>query len=192
MPLAKAGTRRPAERNSPSCPRSAQGRRLATVIGLLAAFQAGTLSAACVKPRHPVARFETHDNEVRETGAGLIWERCSAGEHWQAGRCAGNIRLMSLAEARRYAAQRGPGWRLPTLDELSGLVDDRCQSPAIDTRVFPNVRAREEGRSSYWTDTPFETIETMNYVVDFMTGEIDARSAGFPLGVRLLREGARH
>ena len=191
MPSAKVGSRPTAERNTPSRPRYAQGQRLATVIGLLAAVQAGSLPAACRKPPHPVARFEAQDNEVRETGSGLIWERCSAGEHWQAGRCAGNIRLMSLAEARRYAAQRGPGWRLPTLDELSGLVDDRCQSPAIDTRVFPNVRAREEGRSSYWTDTPFETIETMNYVVDFMTGEIDARSTGFPLGVRLVREAAR-
>ena len=188
MPLAEAGTRPTAARNTPSRPRYALERRLATVIGLLAAIQAGSLPAACGKPRHPVARFETHDNEVRETGAGLIWGRCSAGEHWQAGRCAGTIRLMSLAEARRYAAQRGPGWRLPTLDELSGLVDDRCQSPAIDTRIFPNVRAREEGRSSYWTDTPFEAIDTMNYVVDFMTGEIDARSTGFPLGVRLVRE----
>ena len=192
MPLAEAGSRPTAERNTPSRPRYAQGRRLATVIGLLAAVQVGSLPAACRKPPHPVARFEAQDNEVRETGSGLIWERCSAGEHWQAGRCAGAIRLMSLAEARRYAAQRGSGWRLPTLDELSGLVDDRCQSPAIDTRIFPNVRAREEGRSSYWTDTPFETIDTMNYVVDFMTGEVDARSTGFPLGVRLVREVARH
>jgi hypothetical protein len=31
----------------------------------------------------------------------------------------------------------------------------------------------------------------MNYVVDFMTAEIDARSTGFPLGVRLVREVAR-
>lgn len=192
MPLAEAGSRPPAERNTPPRLRSGQSRRLATVIGLLAAIQGHSLSAACVKSRQPVARFEAQGNEVRETGSGLIWDRCSAGEHWQAGRCAGTIRLMSLAEARRYAAQRGPGWRLPTLDELSGLVDDHCQSPAIDTRIFPNVRAREEGRSSYWTDTPFETIETMNYVVDFMTGEIDARSTGFPLGVRLVRELARH
>ena len=191
MPLAKAGSWPTAERNTPSRPRYAQGRRLATVIGLLVSIQAGSLPAACRKQPHPVARFEAQDNEVRETGSGLIWERCSAGEQWQAGRCAGTIRLMSLAEARRYAAQRGSGWRLPTPDELSGLVDDRCQSPAIDTRIFPNVRAREEGRSSYWTDTPFETIETMNYVVDFMTGEVDARSTGFPLGVRLVREAAR-
>ena len=192
MPSAKTGSRPPAARNTSLRPRSGQGRRLATVIGLLAAIQGHSLSAACVKPRHPVARFEVQDNEVREPAAGLIWERCSVGEEWKAGRCAGTIRLMSLAEARRYAAQRGPGWRLPTLDELSGLVDDHCQSPAIDTRIFPNVRAREEGRSSYWTDTPFENIKTMNYVVDFMTGEIDARSTGFPLGVRLVRELARH
>ena len=187
MPLAEAGTRRPVDRSIHPVLRAVQGRRLATLLGLLVALQASSSLAACVKPRHANARFEAHDNEVREPGAGLIWDRCSAGKRWQAGRCTGTIRLMTLDEARRYAVQRGAGWRLPTLDELSGLVDDRCQSPAIDTRVFPNVRAREEGRSSYWTDTPFEAIETMNYVVDFMTGEIDARSTGFPLGVRLVR-----
>jgi hypothetical protein len=165
---------------------------MALVIGMLAAFQVGSLSAACGRQAHDMARFEAHDNEVSEPVAGLVWERCSAGEHWQAGRCAGKIRLMTLAEARRYAADLGPGWRLPTLDELSGLIDDRCQSPAIDSRIFPNVRAREEGRSSYWTDTAFEAIGTMNYVVDFMTGEIDARSTGFPLGVRLVRKAAKH
>ena len=187
MPLAEAGNRRSVDRNNHPRLRAVQGRRLAILLGLLVALQAGSSLAACVKPHHANARFETHDNEVRDSRQGLIWDRCSAGEHWQAGRCDGTIRLMTLDEARRYAVQRGPGWRLPTLDELSGLIDDRCQSPAIDTRIFPNVRAREEGRSSYWTDTPFETIETMNYVVDFMTGEIDARSTGFPLGVRLVR-----
>jgi hypothetical protein len=32
----------------------------------------------------------------------------------------------------------------------------------------------------------------MNYVVDFMTGEIDARSTGFPLGIRLVRKAEKH
>ena len=167
-------------------------RCLALAISLLATLEAGSLSAACGRRAQGMARFEAHDNEVHEPGTGLVWERCSVGEHGQAGRCTGKIRLMTLAEARRYATDRGPGWRLPTLDELSGLIDDRCQSPAIDSRIFPNVRARDEGRSSYWTDTDFEAIGTMSYVVDFMTGEIDARSTGFPLGVRLVRKVEKH
>jgi hypothetical protein len=183
---------RPVDRQSDQRRRPGPSRRLALAIGLLATLEAGSLSAACGRQSQGMGRFEAHDNEVSEPGAGLVWERCSAGEHWQAGRCTGKIRLMTLAEAWRYATDRGPGWRLPTLDELSGLIDDRCQSPAIDSRLFPNVRAREEGRSSYWTDTAFEAIGTMNYVVDFMTGEIDARSTGFPLGVRLVRKAERH
>ena len=136
MPSAKTGSRPPAARNTSLRPRSGQGRRLATVIGLLAAIQGHSLSAACVKSRHPIARFEAQDNEVREPAAGLIWERCSAGEPWQAGRCAGTIRLMSLAEARRYAAQRGLGWRLPTL----------CWMPSIDwglQHLFSNAKCKE-------------------------------------------------
>ncbi len=41
--------------------------------------------------------------------------------------------------AIKYCADKGGGWRLPTLVELYSLVDFTRSSPSIDTAVFPNT-----------------------------------------------------
>jgi hypothetical protein len=42
-------------------------------------------------------------------------------------------------------------WRLPSVNELSTLVDERRVAPAIQVAVFPDTRPDDW----YWTSTPY-------------------------------------
>jgi len=163
------------------------GLLLTVVIGSILATPAFAHCSKRTKASTPTAQINDEDSVVTDKSTHLTWDRCSAGESWKNGRCEGSIKLMSLDAARNFAKARGGGWRIPTIDELVSIIEERCHDPAINSTIFPNVHALVEGRSPYWSSTSFEEIPTMNYLVDFLTGEVDARSQGFPIGVRLVR-----
>lgn len=58
-------------------------------------------------------------------------------------------------------------WRLPTPQELFGLVDHRRYEPAIDTDAFPRCK-----RSWYWTGTPVAWSSVCAWVIDFADGYV--------------------
>lgn len=95
---------------------------------------------------------------------------------------------MTLGEAEGYAKQLGDGWRLPTLNELLGIVEQRCSKPSINAEVFPGVVELYEGQAKYWSRTPFKEIPSLFHNVDFMDGSVDANSRGVAMGVRLVRD----
>jgi hypothetical protein len=60
----------------------------------------------------------------------------------------GEGKRMNYDEAERACAALGPGWRLPTIQELLPLVDySRCD-PSIDIERFPDTKS-----GAYWTST---------------------------------------
>ena len=59
-------------------------------------------------------------------------------------------------------------WRLPTVQELVGLVDAELDDPAIDKFYFPHTYAGE-----YWTITTGSVNYKNAWVVDFLEGEFD-------------------
>ncbi|MGQ5524295.1 Lcl C-terminal domain-containing protein [Chitinimonas sp. PSY-7] len=137
----------------------------------------------------PTSRFVLKDGEAYDTKTSLTWSRCSAGTTWQKeGRCTGEIKLMQWGEAKKYAKKMGNAWRLPTIEELYSIVESKCSNPAVNATVFPNIRDQGEG-APYWSATEVKGISPLVYHVDFFSGEIDGRSSGFALGVRLVRSG---
>jgi hypothetical protein len=83
-------------------------------------------------------------------------------------------------------------WRLPTLDELFGLVDlgpiptafTYSTGPAIDEQAFPNTQPSE-----YWTSVPQARAPDYMWSVSFGDGSVSS-SPNFSLArIRLVRNG---
>ncbi|MGE3248408.1 MAG: DUF1566 domain-containing protein [Beijerinckiaceae bacterium] len=170
--------------------------RTFAVLGISLALFAGAAASAlgACEPAGDGAnsvRFAVSDAEVRDSRTGLIWRRCSLGLEWKGGACRGEMLRLSLEEAKKAAAALGAGWRVPTADELFGLVDRTCGEPALDVAAFPDVRASRTGEldgAMYWTVTPLGGIYKGLYVtVDFTTGDYDGHSTGLFYAVRPVR-----
>jgi len=159
----------------------------AAAAGFSLLSQVAALSSGGLESCAGTARFTLRDGEAYDSRTGLTWKRCSEGLSWENGGCTGESRFFSLDQARGLAAG---GWRMPSIDELSSLLDQSCGQPAIDTRAFPDVRATEEGDSTYWTVSATGLLN-LTFTVDFMNAIVDGHSPGLSYAVRLVHEGMR-
>lgn len=69
------------------------------------------------------------------------------------------------SQAGSHCSQIGAGWHLPSIRELSSLVDRSQVSPRIDPTAFPST-----SKASYWTSTPAAQSAGSNWLVDFNSG----------------------
>lgn len=154
-------------------------------------FNPGAVFAACAEGKAettPSSRFTLNGAEVFDQKTNLTWRRCSVGATWKSGKCVGAVKLMSLNEARDYAQKQGGGWRVPTIEELHGIVEQTCRSPAINSEIFPDVTDLGEG-APYWSVTRIKEMPSLTYYVDFIDGSTDGHTKGFSMAVRLVRSG---
>ncbi|WP_428035949.1 DUF1566 domain-containing protein [Amphritea sp.] len=153
-------------------------------------MSSSTVLAACDEDfaeSSPSSRFVLNGGEAYDQQTKLTWQRCSVGTTWTSDEgCVGKVKLLGLNKARQSAQQLGGGWRVPTIQELYSIVEQRCFNPTINSTVFPAVTNVGEG-APYWSDTPVEEIPSLIYFIDFIDGAIDGHSKGFPLAVRLVR-----
>jgi hypothetical protein len=136
------------------------------------------------------AQYFARDAIVRDLAQGVEWMRCSVGQSWDeaTARCTGTVRRLShemvpaaVAEAE---AAHGPGWRLPTRDELESLVCAECGPPMIDPEAFPDTDP-----DAYWTSDRNFWAPRHYWSVNFMTGHIYGRFFPYQeLPVRLVRD----
>ena len=97
---------------------------------------------------------------VGDNKTGLVWEQSPGVEHlgwWDApDYCRG-----------RTTGGRG-GWRVPTKEELSSLVDASQVDPSLpDSHPFTNVKS-----AIYWTATPDAKDRILAWHVSFFTGQV--------------------
>jgi hypothetical protein len=164
-------------------------KSIVVLLSLVCAL-ATAANAACrgTEPRGVQSRYVVAGAEIFDKKTGLTWQRCRLGMTWTSRRgCDGEKKFLTLAEAADAALQVGGGWRVPTVDELYGLLDKSCGTPAIDTKLFPDVGADEED-NAYWT-TSKVGMGNLVYYVDFVNGDADGHSPGFRLAVRLVKTG---
>lgn len=119
--------------------------------------------------------------QVLDSQTGLTWRRCSEGQRWIAGTCAGSATRHTHREASALA--RTSGWRLPNIKELSSLVDTSQWEPAIDSTAFPQTSLW-----LYWSSSPARGDINV-WTVNFISGEVDSSPDPSSSGnhVRLVR-----
>ncbi len=101
-------------------------------------------------------RFQVAGNEVYDRKADLTWQRCDFGQTWDEANawCHGVKRHGTVDALTEAAKSEAAGWRLPTLDELSSMMEVACRTQAKDTTpLFPEIE-RGAGMTYYLTSTP--------------------------------------
>jgi len=160
---------------------------------LKATWMAGVLAAAMLlaSPSQAYAQgtaFMARDHLVIDLRFGVEWLRCTVGMVWNGETCVGQAVRLSQDQVeiaiRQANEQLGDGWRLPTLEELEGLVCDSCGTPMIDAAFFPETQSEP-----YWTGETNVFSSRHYYSVNFINGWTFGRFlAGKPLAVRLVRD----
>jgi len=123
--------------------------------------------------------------KVRDERTGLIWlikedltedqPNSMTGTYTVAD--AENVFLAQMNTAFGYKGNND--WRLPTVKELSGIVDLALSGPAIDSSkgAFLNMQWDDDdewksGDGAYWTSTPKAGTDDEAYYVDFRDGSV--------------------
>ena len=96
-----------------------------------------------------------NDGSVADRRSGVVWEPLGD-------RKRRNLKL-DFEGAREWCEARG--MRLPTLDELFGIVNYNYVKPAVDKEVFGTMRMKY-----YWSDDEFD--DDSAYVVGFGVGTV--------------------
>ena len=128
---------------------------------------------------------------VTDTQSGLTWMRCPLGMHWKDNNCIdvpdrevwsdARIVLTTLNEDGGYANFRD--WRLPTLEELSTLVESKCYEPAINSEIFPSTP-----HIGFWTSTEDAHYRQGAWLVYFLNGVSYMGNREYEWAVRAVRK----
>ena len=108
-------------------------------------------------PALSYGKFQNNgDGTVTDLMTGLTWQAIEVRpRNWQ----------QALAYCRQLDLGGHRDWRLPTIKELSTLVNEDLINPAIDVKFFPGARS-----ASYWTSTTFTGHPGFAWYVRFDNG----------------------
>lgn len=111
-------------------------------------------------------------NEVLDTKTNLIWRKDAEPLRYTSEE--------ALAIANKVAKETGIEWRLPTIEELTGLIDYTLAMPAS---TFPGMN-----NDSFWSSTKYKRMTDALWVANLCTGNILYYSLPDQIaGVRLVR-----
>jgi hypothetical protein len=117
-------------------------------------------------------RYEVNETEVLDTQTGLIWQKYFTENltHEEA-----------LDHAERVARKTGLPWRVPTIDELVGLIDWTHTSPAS---AFPDMP-----ETWFWSSSLYVGSTNSAWYVNFYYGYVSLNLRYGSYAVRLVRGG---
>lgn len=157
---------------------------------MAAAAQQVCRSETEVPSSTPTSRFTDHGNgTVTDAHTGLMWAKCTAGLSGAA--CGqGALTVVTWQGALDFAASSSlagyEDWRLPNVNELRSIVEQRCWRPTInqDAAVFPNTPSL-----SFWSSSPSALSSLNAWIVEFHDGNSNDPHRGSSARVRLVRAG---
>ncbi len=169
------------------------------LIGLLALLlpaisTAQTCKTASILASTPTSQFTDHKNgTVTDNKTGLMWKKCSEGQAWNKGTggCDGRglgytwqgalISVQKLNNSGGFAGKTD--WRVPNIQELASILEDQCESPAINLTVFPATPSDDW----FWSSSPVAYDRFSARAVGFDSGNDYEPSKYNNYQVRLVR-----
>jgi hypothetical protein len=132
-----------------------------------------------------IAFTDQGDGTVIHHATGLMWMKCPLGQ--SGSDCAtGSATTYTWDAALEAAAASGfadyTDWRLPDFKELRSIVEERCNSPAINAAVFPAATAWY-----FWSSSPFSLYSYRAWGVNFGSGRSYGSGLTSANRVRLVR-----
>lgn len=102
----------------------------------------------------PASRFEINrtDGTAFDTKTKLTWKICAEGQSYADGYCTGDATEFDWDNAVQLFGDNGNSWRLPGVDELGSIVEERCRFPTLNKAIFPDVPKSP----SFWSSSPYE------------------------------------
>jgi len=183
--------------HDPSARRRVNMRQLILFVMLILtcstqAIAAQVCNATSIVASTPTAAFvDNLDGTITHSKTGLMWKQCSEG--LSGANCVATSTTSFLWQgALQQAAANNTllfaghsDWRLPNLKELHSIVEDQCNSPAINATVFPATIS-----ALYWSSSQSAITSPANaWFVNFLNGRDLALSKNTPMLVRLVRGG---
>jgi hypothetical protein len=136
---------------------------------------------------YPKSRFVGQTGGfVQDMLTGLVWQQDGSGTRTG---CSGSgTSTCTWSEAQAYCAELNlgglSGWRLPTVKELSSLVDFTVAlGPTINETAFPNITFP----SRFWTSSPSAFQSGTAWAVHFDGGNSSFDDVGTDYSVRCVR-----
>jgi len=131
------------------------------------------------------------DGTVKDSFSGLMWMRCALGQQWRDERCAFNHLGYTFAGAMEAVSEFNAAggfagyrdWRLPDLKELSTIVEQRCDDPAINSRAFPDSPV-----TGYWSSRRDPDYSDGAMLIHLLNGRHYMGNIGGVWAVRLVRD----
>jgi hypothetical protein len=126
---------------------------LKTASVLAASVLALVTRTTVVRANAPTGQLSVTSGVVTDTQTGLAWQQVASQADY------------TLAQATSYCAAfslQGGGWRVPTLNELATIFDERY---SFDPTAFPSEAAYE-----YWTSSPYLNETSNEWLVNFAYG----------------------
>lgn len=163
---------------------------LSAVMLLLAAHSSAATCRNDITASTPDQDFTLHnDGTVTHNSTGLMWMRCSLGQTWDGSTCTDVAstftwqNALGAAQSHNFAGHSD--WRLPNKNELASLVEQRCVSPAINSKIFPSTPPG----GSFWSSSPNASNSNNAWYVGFGNGRVSGGNKDYGLQVRLVRAG---
>lgn len=119
--------------------------------------------------------LDMHNGSALDLRTGLVWSKCALGQIYTNGTCSGEATHFATAYDALTAANHiknnylgQSGFRVPTIKELSSIVERQCSYPAINIAVFPDTPSATFLSSTPYPESPDNAVLR---TINFSTGE---------------------
>jgi hypothetical protein len=109
----------------------------------------------------PPNQYTAASGEVKDSYTGLTWQQGSSPA------------TMLWTDAKTYCATlglNGHAWRLPSIRELSTLVDEAAVAPAINKTMFPDTKYGSKSNNWYWASHAAAGNAAASWAINFDDG----------------------